>query len=562
MELSNAIKETINQFGTNVLPTRQFVNLLDDIGGFKDEPAASKKVMKGLLDSGFGELLYKLSEERDGNWQNSVRKCVGNYAAKSGYKDELINKVAAQLLYSVGLIDELPNKDNSAQTTTTTTPKHRIKDPKELLYTLKQEYITALSELLTITTDEYGHKYGYYSTEANTQLYVIDAKIRLIAKEVGESNIDSWLKVEKSTVENKNRPTPAQLKQALDDLMSTLERDYKALMEKSHIVEDDEFGLKSAKFVPNAVSDLRLIERKIIIIGNRRKEDRQFWIDKTKSDFLASKSSPASARNGVLDQLKNDYLSQLSELDRSTKSHEIDFADTALKDTRRKIINLGGLLGKNMEQWCDSQNDKLSKERELRAAKRKNRNVIISAVAGVALIIGGWQGISYTSSADARAAYETTMASANSEYAQGNYVVALDLFQKAENDYNASYSAASYKGDAHTKAVETTDKILTDWEAEVRPLLQSKKIAQAKLLTLALPANLVLEGNSEQNFKSLSEQIDNNLAIRASEIVDELLNDIYTHQGKLSESGKSELDEMIKVVPDNYWLNFIKEKVK
>ncbi len=340
MELSNAIKDIINRFGTKVLPTRQFVNLLDDVGGFKDEPAASKKVMKGLLDSGFGELLYRLSEKKDGNWQNSIRKSVGDYAAKSGYKDELINRIAAQLLYSVGLIDELPKIENSAKTKSTT-PKQRIKDPKELLYALKQEYITTLSELLTITTDEYGHKYGYYSTEANTRLYVIDAKIRLIAKEVGDTNIDSWLKVEKSKVENKNRPTPAQLKQALDDLMSTLERDYKTLMEKGHIVEDDEFGLKSAKFAPNVVSDLRSVEKKIIIIGNKRKENRQSWIDKTKSDFLASKSSPASARNGVLDQLKNDYLSRLSELDRSTKSGEIDFSDSTLKDTRRKLINLG-----------------------------------------------------------------------------------------------------------------------------------------------------------------------------------------------------------------------------
>lgn len=561
MELSNAIKDIISRFGTKVLPTRQFVNLLDDVGGFKDEPAASKKVMKGLLDSGFGELLYRLSEKKDGNWQNSIRKSIGDYAAKSGYKDELINRIAAQLLYSVGLIDELPKIENSAKTKSTT-PKQRIKDPKELLYDLKQEYITTLSELLIITTDEYGHKYGYYSTEANTRLYVIDAKIRLIAKEVGDTNIDSWLKAEKSKVENKNRPTPAQLRQALDDLMSTLERDYKALMEKGHIVEDDEFGLKSAKFAPNVVSDLRSIERKIIIIGNKRKEDRQSWIDKTKSDFLASKSSPASARNGVLDQLKNDYLSRLSELDRSTKSGDIDFSDSTLKDTRRKLINLGSLLGKNMEQWCDTENDKLSKDREVRASKRKKRNTIVSAVAGVALLIGGWQGISYTSSADARAAYEATMASAKAEYAQGDYIAALDLFQKAENDYDASYSSSSYKGEAHAKAVETSDKIIANWEEKVSPLLQSKKVAQAKLLTLALPANLVLEGNSEQTFKSLSEQIDSDLATRTTEMVDELLNDIYTHQGKLSEAGKAELDEMIKVVPDNYWLNFIKEKAK
>lgn len=333
-------------------------------------------------------------------------------------------------------------------------------------------------------------------------------------------------------------------------------------MEKGHIVEDDEFGLKSAKFAPNVVSDLRSIERKIIIIGNKRKEDRQSWIDKTKSDFLASKSSPASVRNGVLDQLKNDYLSRLSELDRSTKSGDIDFSDSTLKDTRRKLINLGSLLGKNMEQWCDTENDKLSKDREVRASKRKKRNTIVSAVAGVALLIGGWQGISYTSSADARAAYEATMASAKAEYAQGDYIAAFDLFQKAENDYDASYSSSSYKGEAHAKAVETSDKIIANWEEKVSPLLQSKKFAQAKLLTLALPANLVLEGNSEQTFKSLSEQIDSDLATRTTEMVDELLNDIYTHQGKLSDAGKAELDEMIKVVPDNYWLNFIKEKAK
>lgn len=561
MELSSAIKDIIDRFGTKVLPTRQFVNLLDDVGGFKDEPAASKKVMKGLLESGFGELLCRLSEKKDGNWQNSVRKCVSDYATKSGYKDELINRIAAQLLYSVGLIDELPKTDNP-YCSNSITSKQRISDPKELLYALKQEYITALSELLTITTDEYGYKYGYYSTEANTRLYVIDAKIRLIAKEVGDTNIDSWLKVEKNKVENKNRPTPAQLKQALDDLMSTLERDYKALMEKGHLVEDDEFGLRSARFATDVVSDLRSIEKKIIIIGNKRKEDRQSWIDKTKSDFLSSKSSPASARNSVLDQLKNDYLSRLSGLDRSTKSGEIDFSDTALKDTRRKLVNLGLLLGKNMEQWCDSENNKLSEERELRAAKRKKRNIVVSAVAGVALLIGGWQGISYTSSADAREAYETTMASANAEYAQGNYIAALDLFQKAENDYHASYSSSSYKGKAHAKAVEASDKIIANWEEKTRSLLQSKKVAQAKTLTVALPANLVLSGNSEQVLKSLSEQIDSDLATRTIEIVDELLNDIYTHQGKLSEPGKTELDEMIKVVPDNYWLNFIKEKAK
>lgn len=561
MELSNAIKETISRFGLDVLPKRQFINLLDDVGAFKDEPVTSRKVMKGLLESGFGDLLCKLSENKYANWQNAVGKSVGDYAAQSGYKNELINRIATQLLLGVGLIGVRP-KASTQSTAQAAMAKQRVKSPKELLYALKQEYLSALSDLLTITTDEYGHKFGYYTTGANTQLYVIESKIRIIAKEVEESNIDSWLAVERRKVEIKNRPTPEQIRQALEDLMITLERDYKALMEKSCIVEDDGLGLNLATFAPNAVSDLRSIENKIVIIGNKRQENRQLWIDQTKKDFLASKSSSAFARNKVLDRLKNGYLSRLAELDRSIRSGNIDFSDTALGEIRYKLINLGASLGKNLEQWCDTANKKLLQERVYRTAKRKKRNIIFSTVAGVVLLIGGWLSIAYMSSADARAIYATTIASANAEYAKGNYVVALGLFQKAENEYNASFFASSYKKEAHNRAIDATKQIIISWESKVRELLRSKRAAQAKSLTLALPANLVLVGSSEETFKYLSKQIDNDLEIRASELVDELLNDLYIRRGTLSESSKQKLDEMIRVVPDNYWLNFIKKKAR
>lgn len=560
MKLTEGIKDIIARFKIEVVSTRQFVNLLDDVGAFKDEPTASKKVMKGLLESGFGDLLCQIVTERTGNWQNSVRKCVSDYITQSGFKDELVNHHASCLLYGVGIIDELPKFDK--RPIVTPKPTSRIKDPRELLYALKQEYLSALSELMTITTDEFGHKYGYYSSEANTKLYVLDAKIRILAKELGQSDIPEWLDREKKKIERECRPSENQIKQALKDELATLTREYRALMEKGHIVKDDEFGLKSAEFPSNVISDLQAIEKKIIIIGKRQGEDKQSWIDKTKSDFLASKSSPASARNGILDQLKNDYEARLIQLDKETKSGDIDFSDSELKELRRKLINLGSLLGNNMEQWCDTENENISNARKVRFAKRKKRNIIISAVAGIALLIGGGETISYVSSSDARAQYETTMASANAEYAQGKYAEALTLYQKAENEYDASFNSSSYKGDAHSKAAEASAKIIADWENSVRPLLESNHVAKAKSLTLALPANLVLEGNAQETFRTLSAQIDQDLEARATQIVDELLNDIYTHQGKLSDAGKQELDEMIAVVPNNYWLNFIKDKTK
>lgn len=563
MELHQAVKNIVAKYGLTIVATKQLANVLDDTGAFKTAPAATKKILKGLLDSGFGELLYQAAEKREPNWQNSVRKLVGDYANKSGYKDEIINGLAGHLLLGVGLIDELPKSNNIQSTQQQTQPKNiQIKDPKELLYALKQEYTTALNDLVGVTNDEFGNLYSFFSTEANTKLYVLDAKIRLVAKDVGSSDIDSWLASERRKVEFKNRPSASQIKQSLEDILRELERDLNTLMEKSVDINDDEFGLKSASFNSESASDFATLEKKILKIGKRLNTDKTSWIAKTKSDFLASKSSPMSARSGVLDQLKNDYSTHLSELDKDTKTGDIDFTDSKLKEIRRKLINLGTLLHQDMAKWCDSENERLAKLRSERAAKKKKRNIVISSAAGLALLIGGWQGISYTSSADARAAYETTMSSANAEYANGNYSEALTLFQKAENDYDASYSSSSYKSEAHTKALDATDKIISNWENQVKPLLQSRHVAKAKAITLALPSNLVMEGANSERYKTLSEQIDKDLAIRTTEIVDELLNDIYAHQGKLSDSGKQELEEMIKVVPDNYWLNFIMEKAK
>ncbi len=564
MNLIDAIKYLISKKGISIVDTKQFVNVLDDVGAFKNEPAASKKVMKGLMDSGFGALVLQYSKKKDSNWQNVVRKAIADYASKSGYKDELINNIAAAILYSAGIISELPKTEaaSASRSSVVNPSKNQIKDPKELMYALKKEYVSALKELLIIKSDEFGFNYGFFSTEANTKLYVIESKIKLVARELDDRDIERWLYNERQKVLDQNRPNTSDVNRAINDIMSNLIREYRAEMEKGCSIEDDEFGLKSACFYPNVVSDLLAIEKKILAIGKRKNEDKQSWIDKTKSDFLASKSSPISARNGVLDQLKNEYLTRLNSLDKETKTGEIDFSDSELSEIRRKLINLGTLLNQNMVTWCDSENNRVTEERDKRFSKRKKRNIILSSVAGLALIIGGGNLISYTSSSEARATYEATMTSGNTAMSKGNYAAAITLFQKAENEYDASYSSSTYKKDAHSKAAEASDKVIGEWVNQVTPLIQANRPAKAKLITMALPANLVLEGSSEDTYKNITQQIDNSLSARTSAIVDQLLNEIYANNGKLSESSRQELNEMIEVIPDNYWLNFIKEKSK
>lgn len=564
MSLTAAIKDLFSREGIAIIGKRQFVNVLDDEGAFKNEPPASKKVMKGLLEAGFGTLVIQYSNKKESNWQNVVRKTVSDYASKSGYKDELINSISAAILHSAGLINELPKSKivSLTQKSFSSTSTNQIKDPRELMYALKNEYVSALKELLTIKSDEFGFNYGFFSTEANTKLYVIESKIKLTGKELGDKDIEKWLSNERKKVLDQNRPSEADKTRALNDIMNSLIQEHNAMMEKGYTVEDDEFGLKSAYFRPEVVTDLLSIEKKIVAIGHRKKDEKQYWIDKTKSDFLASKSSPKAERNHVLDQLKIAYKSRLAVLDKETKKGEIDFSDAKLTGIRLKLINLGTLLNKNMIGWCDSENNYVEEERENRLAKRKRHNIILGSVAGIALIFGGCNLIYYTSSSEARDKYETIMASANSEMSTGNYAAAITLFEKAKNDYNASYSSSSYKKEAHSKAAEASAKIIEDWVNQVSPLIESNRVAKAKLLTMELPANLVLEGSTEGTYKELTQKIDKAFSDRVITIIDQLLNEIYANKGKLLPSSSQELNEMIEVDPDNYWLNFIKERSK
>ncbi len=354
MELTEAIKDIVRQFGIEVITTRRLVNFLDDVGGFNDEPPSSKKIMRELLDSGFGELLYKLSNKKDDYWQNTVRKASVDFASKYGYKNELVNRITNQLISGVGLNEE-PEESNQQATN---------------------------------------------NQKINNQ---------------------------EATVEN---------------------------------------------------------------LGT----DNLFSIDP--------------------------------------------------------------------EAWYDDENKKLTYQRKKRATLKKRKEFYKLIIPVVIVLIITWVFLLYFSSADERKTFEATIASANTKYSQGNYVAALDLYQKAADDYNASYFPSRYKELAHDKAVLATNKIIDNWEKEMLQLLQSKKFVGAKSLTLSLPDNMILRGKAKQTYESLLKRTDDKLAEYSTTMIQELLNDIYKNNGELSESGKTKLNEYITVLPDNYWLNFIKKKVR
>lgn len=326
MNLNSNTKDAVIRFIAGDLTTSQLVNSLDDFGEFRDRPPASKRVMAGLIDSGFGDLLRSIHARREPNWKNSVRKCVANYSTASGYKDDLINEVALLLITAVGITD-------------------------------------------------------------------------------------------------------------------------------------------------------------------------------------IEKSSPPSVGTGP-----------------------------APKNASR-----GQNKGKN---------------------GRKRFIISVAVIATIVLIICIVQGILYYYSADACKQFDYTMAQATAQIDKGNYDAALDLFIKAGEEYKAYYMPGWHRQQAKNGARKATRLIINDWEGKVRTLLNSRKEVKAKLLTQDLPENLVFDQHTEARFNSISQKIDTAFYDRASLMVNDLLKEIYQGKGRLSDSTKCELDEAVKALPDDYWLNFIKKKVE
>lgn len=79
MELNDALKETISKYGIEIIRNKQYVNILDDLGSFRNESTPLKKIMKGLLDSGFSDLLCQHHQINDIAWYYEVEKCVSDY---------------------------------------------------------------------------------------------------------------------------------------------------------------------------------------------------------------------------------------------------------------------------------------------------------------------------------------------------------------------------------------------------------------------------------------------------------------------------------------------------
>lgn len=173
----------------------------------------------------------------------------------------------------------------------------RVRTWSELLVRLEEEYLVLLRESISFAVDEFGVKHGFISAADNTRLYLPEAKLRIIAREVGEEarkagnskvhieeEIESWIAQSRDYFLKPVTPTSLQNTQAHSRVLEELCSEFKQTMTEGTI-----FYQKGGVMLPtmSASNKRKLSElaRQIIEVGSLLGQTRYHWLVKTWTDF-------------------------------------------------------------------------------------------------------------------------------------------------------------------------------------------------------------------------------------------------------------------------------------
>lgn len=365
------------------------------------------------------------------------------------------------------------------------------------------------------------------------------------------SGFDPYCKDDKNVLDN------------LSDKLNAFKKQYLDLLDCLIVKPKDILNDAPAYYTTESLNQLYAIEAKIYVLQKELKNTDYNWCKEQreiKINFYFKEKSQAVAK--ILDNLKQKYKNLLKTMLVIPTKFFIKHSGYYTTDGLQKLDEVENDIKHayhNMmlpyDNWCEEE-----KTGYLSKHKVESHNIIFQIVGKIcvpAAILLGALGtiISYISSFDAITQFEQTIEIGEQSASKEDYGSALQLFDKAKNNYEASFRTSHYKytADNHINAV--IDKAVSVCNG----LIEKGKLAKAKTLLDNLPQEIVNTNEVNKDKVSASRAA---LTKAIDEGIDKLVLNIFQNNGHLDESTKAYLEELLKINPKDYWLNFIKDKKK
>lgn len=491
MNLQEAIKQLVSQFGESIISEIRLANLLADLNAYEEYPAM-KPVFKEILKTGFGKKLYDAFKVNPANIQNVSDSLMKQMAKEYKFKADLMSYGFDCLLFGIGCIDSVKEPLSNGYDPFSKGDQDFLNNLPGLLDSLQKEYLDLLDSLITLPKDILRDAPGYYSTEALTKLYAIEAKIAAVQQE-SMSNSKLLLKY-------------------------------------------------------NGWCEQKRAEK---LAFYKKKKDEAVELDKKRKIAIAKET---------LDNYQQQYLKLLSSSIIIPKKFGIKksgyYNETTLKELSQ--IESGIKIAydnqsKQYDDWCEKELAKALAKYKVDSSNIAKQFALKIGVSTAAFIGIAGTGTSYITSASDIRQFDQTILQGEQSASSGNYGKALQLFDNAKNNYHGSFRSGHYEDIANEHITSSIDAAA----ASINTIIGQGKLTKASSILSSLPMKVVVE--DENNAGKINEAKEN-LTKAIGEGLNNLISNISQNNGHLDTKGKEQLKELLSINPNDYWLNFIKNK--
>ena len=266
----------------------------------------------------------------------------------------------------------------------------------------------------------------------------------------------------------------------------------------------------------------------------------------------------------MLEELKKEYLLTLDDIILPTgkiiKASGYFSSETLNKQyiLENKIVILSQRLDEDLE-WCKKQKNKvLAKHQQSKSSQRTKLGCFVSIPVFIIALLTSWTYL-YITSADERDEFEQNMSLALEAQNKGEFMKALNLYNKAGVDYEASWKNGDYKDEALKGAQLVSSEIYKTYKNSIDSAFAAKDYITTLFLMKSIPAELKLAGDDWNHYSLITSKTENLLETTVNESLDEMLKTI-SQRGTITSEQKEIIKKLIIIEPDNYWIKFIKNK--
>ena len=203
----------------------------------------------------------------------------------------------------------------------------------------------------------------------------------------------------------------------------------------------------------------------------------------------------------------------------------------------------------------ENKKEKEIKQEEKKVVKKvvtekKGSSYVKIAAFWAVILFGAFFGYNYFDSSEQRDNYRQSLYSGDTFLNNGDYANAVESYKAAYNGYN-SFNRSNYRNDALEKIDALTDRLIKEGD--------NKSLNQA-YNTVVSELQLELSNSDKERLESKKTELETTIQERLNNGRNTLITNISANKGKLDDNGKKLLVELLELSPNDYWLNFIKEK--